>query len=104
MHIVHQLSEARAAIQAGVSDIISPDNAAPIAGVGYWQAIAQTLKQEFPDAHFKLWVCCGDNAAIAHDALRVGLNVRCNVSEVMRDKLRSVAMQQGVMILDKLPA
>lgn len=104
MHVVHQLNEARAAVAAGAADIITPDNAGAVAGVGYWHAIQQTLEMEFPDTPFTLWVCCGDNAAIAHDALRVGLNVRAQVNAKMRDTLRAIAMKQGVMMLDKLPA
>ena len=104
MRIVQQLEAARTAVQAGAADFMTPENSACIAGVGYWHAIQETLTAEFPETDFTLWVCCGENAAIAHDALRVGLNICFKGSAAMYAKLHAIADAQGVKILDKAAA
>ena len=104
MRVVHQLSDARNALQSGITEFSTAANSGCIAGIGYWDAVKKLLAEEFPDAAYTLWVCCGKNAAVAHDALRLKLDVICNVNETMLAKLQDIAEQQGVKMLDKSPA
>jgi hypothetical protein len=101
MRVVQQLEEARSALRAGANDIVTPPNSGCIAGVGYWHAVQEKLREEFPNAGFTLYVDCGDNAAIAHDAMRMGLHVCFYGSDSMHTKLQAIADMQGVKILDK---
>lgn len=104
MRVVHQLSDARNALQSGITEFITATNSGCIAGIGYWEAVKKVLAEEFPKTAYTLWVCCGKNAAIAHDALRLKHHVICNVNTAMLAKLQDIAAQQGVKILDKSPA
>lgn len=102
MRVVQQLEDARAALQAGALDLLTLPNSGCIAGIGYWHAVHVALAKEFDC--FRLFVDCGENAAVAHDALRVGLNVRFVGSDSMAAKLQAIATAQGLKILDKSAA
>lgn len=104
MRIVRQLSDAHAAVQAGAGEMMTPENSGCVAGVGYWEAVQRLLRQEFPDSVFTLWVCCGRNGAVAHDALRMGLDIRFLGSPAMHAKLQSVAQGLGRKMLDNVAA
>ena len=53
------------------------------------------LRAEFSDTAFTFTLCCGDDAAIAHDALRLGFtHIRCDCSEPMLAQLKAM----GAMI------
>lgn len=104
MRVVHQLSDARKALQSGIVEFTTATNSGCIAGIGYWDAVKKLLAEEFPETAYTLWVCCGKNAAIAHDALRLKLDVICDVNEAMLAKLQAIADAQGVKILDKAAA
>lgn len=89
---VNGLEAARAALAAGERDLISPPFAALHAGVGYYAALLDVLREEFPDADFTFTVCCGDDPAIAHDALRLGIkSIACETTPSMFAKLQAVA-------------
>lgn len=104
MRIVRQLSDVKNALAEGVCEFITPFDSGCIAGIGYWDAVQKILAQEYPDTPYRLWVCCGRNAAIAHDALRMGLHIRFEGSETMCAKLQAIANAQGVKMLDKSSA
>ncbi|MBN8542697.1 MAG: hypothetical protein J0M34_00340 [Alphaproteobacteria bacterium] len=104
MRVVRQLSDLKAALEAGERECITPFNSGCIAGVGYWDAVQKLIAEEFPKTTYTLWVCCGRNAAMAHDAMRLGLNVRCEANETMAAKLQSIAEAQGVKFLDNAAA
>ncbi|MEJ0009755.1 MAG: hypothetical protein WDN72_04070 [Alphaproteobacteria bacterium] len=74
MQVVNGLEEARTALRGGARALVSPPFAACHAGVGYYVALLDMLRAEFPEADFTFTVCCGDDAAVAHDALRLGLS------------------------------
>lgn len=105
MRVVQELEEARLMLRdmcQVISDrcmFITLKNSGCIAGVGYWHAVQRLLREEFPRADFTLYVCCGTNAAIAHDALRLGLNVRFLGSDVMRAKLEAIADGLGLSVI-----
>ncbi|MFZ4126090.1 MAG: hypothetical protein ACOYJ2_08515 [Rickettsiales bacterium] len=106
MRVVRQLEECRDALRVAgdVCEMITSENSGCSAGVGYWYAVQEILREEFPHRDFTLYVCCGDNAAIAHDAMRLGLNVRCEANETMSAKLQTIADAQGVKFLDNAAA
>jgi hypothetical protein len=72
MRVVNSLEEARRALRDGETSLASPEFAACHAGVHYYRAMLDTLKHEFPQRDFTFSLCCGDDAAIAHDAKRMG--------------------------------
>jgi len=94
MTVVNGRSEALAALARGERVLESPPFAACHAGVGYYEALLADLKPLYPDLDFTL--CCGDDAAIAHEALRRGFrSVRCAVPDVMAVKLQAIAEGLG---------
>lgn len=91
MICVNALDEARAALRDGARELVSPDYAACHAGVGYYAALLKQLRADFPDTEFTFTLCCGDDPAIAHEALRRGFSVRCDTSDAMLATLHAVA-------------
>ena len=88
MPIVNGLDEARAALAAGVTALESPPFAACHAGVGYYEALREQLAAEFPNIDFTFILCCGDDAAIAHEAIRRGFtSIRCVCKPEVQAKL-----------------
>ncbi len=100
MQSVNGLEQARAALVAGAREFISPPYAACHAGVGYYVALIEQLHAEFPDADFTFTVCCGDDPAIAHDALRLGLtSIVFEGPPAMQEKLAAIAQGLGAVVL-----
>ena len=95
MRVVNSLEAARLALTEGSTELCSPPFAACHAGVNYYVALLAALKREFPANGFTFILCCGDDAAIAHDALRLGFtHIRCDCSEPMLAQLKAM----GAMI------
>ena len=100
MRTVNTLEEARAALQSGAHDLESPLYAACHAGVNMYRALVSQLAVEFPDKAYTFTLCCGDNPAIAHDALRLGFKrIRLRCSEVIGMQLQEIAAQCSAEIL-----
>lgn len=100
MHTVSGLSDARAALAAGAGALISPPFAGCHAGVSYWRSLLDQLLAEYPAHRFTFTLCCGDNPAIAHDALRLGFSpVRVAVSEAVFAQLAAAAKQTGAVLI-----
>ncbi|MFZ4540897.1 MAG: hypothetical protein ACOYNL_03670 [Rickettsiales bacterium] len=92
MALVSGLEAARAALSMGERVLESPPYAGCHAGVNYYLALLKQLNAEFPDVEFAFTLSCGDDAAIAHDALRLGIRrVRCDCSEKQWQELRQMA-------------
>ncbi len=90
MRRVRGLEDARAALAAGECALISEPFAACYAGVNYFQVMLKQLRDETPDFSFAL--CCGDDAAIAHDALRMGFaDVICDCGDGQFMELQAIA-------------
>lgn len=90
--IVPSLDAARAALANGATALASPPYAACYAGVNYYRAWLDQLRAEFPDRPFTFTLCCGDDPAIAHDALRLGFtHIRCDCTDGIRAQLRAMA-------------
>lgn len=99
MRTVNGLEEARAALRSGAHALQSPPFAACHAGVGYYQALLAQLKSEFPAADFTFTLCCGDDPAMAHDALRMGFtSIHCQASGAVMAELQAVAAGCGATI------
>ena len=72
--------------------LCSPPFAACHAGVHYHLAMVAQLRSEFPGTDFTYTLCCGDDAAIAHDALRLGFrHILCDCREAQFAELQTVA-------------
>jgi hypothetical protein len=73
--------------------------AACYAGVNYYRAMLDQLHAEFPDCAFTFTLCCGDNAAIAHDALRLGFtSIRCHCADALLQPLHAAAAMVGAVM------
>ncbi len=75
--IVHSLAAARAAVEAGRQRgmpvvLVSPPGAAAYLGVGFFAALVEAVRAEFPDAAVEAVMDCGDDPGFALSALRMG--------------------------------
>ena len=82
--------------------LVTAPGTAALAGMGYWLAVAEGLRAELPGKEFTLFLECGGNAALAHEALRLGLSVVVDVSPAMFTKLAAIAKAQRVACIDRL--
>jgi len=99
MRVVTGLEDAREALIAGEESLASPYAAACHAGVNYYLAMVHELRVEFPEQNFTFMLCCGEDPAVAHDALRLGFrDIRCAVGEVLFAELKALAAPLGATI------
>jgi hypothetical protein len=111
MQSVNGLEEARSVVRDAWCvtrdkkvELISPPFAACHAGVGYYVALIEQLRAEFPNVDFIFTVCCGDDPAVAHDALRLGLkSIMFQGSPAMREKIEAIAQGLGAVVLTEYP-
>ena len=100
MRTVNSLNQARAALVSGQMHLCSPPFAACHAGVNYYVALVDALRREFPQVDFIFTLCCGADAAIAHDALRMGFrSIRCECDERIFAELTHIAAARGASIM-----
>jgi hypothetical protein len=100
MRRVRGLSDARDALAGGARQLVSEPFAACHAGVNYHHALLSQLQREFPGNDFTYTLCCGDDAAVAHDALRMGfLHVLCDCGEAQFDELAHIAQSMGAAVM-----
>lgn len=92
----HEAARGALGAASGAVELVTVPGTAALAGVGYWSAVALHLREEFPQGKFTLFLECGVNAALAHDALRHGLSVMVDVTPAMFVKLAAIAKGQGV--------
>jgi len=97
--VVHHLEHGRAALAAAAGRpviLISPAGAAGFQGIGWWQALVETLRSEFPDAAFTAALDCADGTGWALAALRTGVEKVLLAGEgAAVDAVREVAEQKG---------
>ncbi len=99
MRVINRLEDARAALNEGVDHLAAPAFGACHAGVNYYRHLVDALAAEFPDVDFTFTLCCGDDAAIAHDALRLGfLSVLCDCPDAQLQALQAMATAMGAQI------
>jgi hypothetical protein len=99
MRVVNSLDDARSALASGEQMLASPYAAACHAGVNYYRAMLHQLHAEFPEHPFTFLLCCGTDAAIAHDALRLGFaSVRCDSGDAIFTELQLFAAACGATL------
>src|ERR1700733_9659217 len=99
VRIVNGRDAASAALREGEHALQSPPFAACHAGVNYYRALLDGLRAEFPDAVFTFTLCCGDDPAIAHDALRLSFtSILCDCSEGTLAQLQAIAGEMGAVV------
>ncbi len=100
MLVVSSLEAARAALREGARSLRSPAYAACHAGVNYWWKVLEALRAEFADVDFTFALCCGEDAAIAHDALRMGFaRVICDCGPGQFAELEVMARMLGAQVM-----
>ena len=88
-----------AALRAGETALESPPYAACHAGVNYYKALLEQVRGELPEHPFQFTLCCGDDAAVAHDALRHGFtSVLCACSDGMLSQLQAIGNELGAVV------
>ena len=99
MRIVNGREAAIAALHEGECALQSPPFAACHAGVNYYRALLDQLRAEFPGTAFTFTLCCGEDPAIAHDALRLGFtSILCDCSDGMLAQLQAIAGEMGAVV------
>jgi hypothetical protein len=98
---VRDWAETRAALETARSQgravfLCSPPGAASWLGAGYWAALQQRARSEFPDLEFTLALDCDDKPGDVMAALRagVGLCIFRGPAEIL-SKLQDMADQTG---------
>jgi hypothetical protein len=72
--VIHSLAEARLALAPGQPvTMLSGAGAALYAGCGWWQALLQIVRLEFPQVAIADFLDCADASGAALAALRIGL-------------------------------
>jgi hypothetical protein len=106
---IHSLAEARVAL--GVARelgrpvlLASAPCAAGHAGAGWWRALVEAARAEYPDVDMTAILDCGDSAGDAMEALREGVRLVAfrGRPDVAR-KLRAIAAQRGAEVADAHP-
>jgi hypothetical protein len=100
--LVRDWRETEAALRAARSEgtaptLITPPGAASFQGAGYFRALQDRARREFPDVPFKLIVDCGDAAGHALACLRAG--VKLIAMEPPNDKVADIARQMGAELV-----
>jgi hypothetical protein len=73
--IIHSLADARDVLAFGRPvTLLSAPGAGVYAGAGWWKALTDQARADFPDAVFVDVLDCADSAGAAIAALRVGVN------------------------------
>ncbi len=101
---VQDWAQTRAALEAARSQgravfLCSPPGASAWLGAGYWAALQQRARAEFPDLDFTLALDCGDAAGDVMAAIRTGVAaiVFRGAAEVLA-KLQDMARQAGAEV------
>jgi hypothetical protein len=99
MRTVSTLEQARSALSEGESELISPPFAGCYAGVGYYAALCDALRAEYPSHGFTFSLCCGADAAIAYDALHMGFDsVQCDCGVEQFAQLEQAARAKNASV------
>lgn len=103
--IVHGLAQVRTALRPGRPvTLLSAYGAALYAGCGFWRALMDRARQEFPQALMMDVLDCADGSGQALGALRIGQ--RLLVLEQTApgwDAVAAIAAQLGGRVLTKAP-
>ena len=106
--VVHSLGDARAALDAATSlgvgvTLASAPGAGIYAGPGWFKAVVETARGEFPGAACSSVLDCGDAPGMVLAALRHGLRrVRFTGPAAAAERLADIAAQYGA-VLERAP-
>ncbi len=107
--IVHNLAPARAALAAASAleapvTLMSAPGAAAYLGAGYFQAMIEQARAEFPSVPAPALLDCGDKAGLALAALRQGVEaVRFNGKKDVEAKIAEIARKHGAELRTDAP-
>jgi len=103
--VVHSLAEARAALAGGEAvTLLSPPGAAVYAGCGWWRALIEAARAEFPDTDCVDILDCADGTGQALAALRIGVNrLVLGLDAPGRDAVVAIAEARGGFVLSEAP-
>ncbi len=104
--IVNGREAARAALGAASAPVslLTPPYAACHAGVQYYRALLDELTRDFAPTAFTFTLCCGDDPAIAHDALRLGFSrIICACEAALFTELHALATAMGAVVMPRYP-
>jgi fructose/tagatose bisphosphate aldolase len=99
--IVHDLSHARAALAAASAlevpvTLLSAPGAAAYLGAGYFQAMVEAARAEFPSVPAPAVLDCGDKPGLALAALRQGVEtVRFSGKQDVEANIADIARKYG---------
>jgi fructose/tagatose bisphosphate aldolase len=104
--VVHSLAAARAALAAAKAEgaravmLVSPRDAAAYMGVGFFAALADAARAEFPEIAIEAAMDCGDDPGWALSALRMGFNaVVLRGNPRARTRVAAIARMVGARVL-----
>lgn len=106
---VHSLREARIALAVARDldrpvTLVSAAGAAGHAGAGWWRALVETARKEYPDVAMTTILDCGDSAGDALACLREGVErIAFRGRADVAAKLREIAAQTSTAMVDALP-
>src|SRR5262249_19923558 len=107
--VVHALADARAALAAGRAArvpvlLVSPPGAAAYIGVGYFWAVAEAARAEFPDVACAAVMDCGDAPGSGLSALGRGFKaVVLRGNARARARVAAIARELGAQLLARPP-
>jgi hypothetical protein len=103
--IVRSLAEARAALaEGGPVALVSPPGAAAYMGVGFFRALIEAARAEFPGVAIEAVIDCGDAAGFALSALRTGFKtVVLRGDPRARARVAAIAHSVGARVLARPP-
>jgi hypothetical protein len=103
---IHSLAEARAALSGGVPiRLVSAEGAALHAGSGWWRALIELARADFPGVPCIDILDCADGTGQALAALRIGVtNLVLWSNAPGRAAVVAIAHERGGFVLEVAPA
>jgi hypothetical protein len=84
--------------------LVSERGAAGFAGPGWWHALLQSLRRDFPDVSWRAVLDCGESAGSTMAALRMGVPMISFAGpDNIASKLAAMAAAQGAALLRERP-
>jgi len=108
--IVDDLNQARAAAAAAVELetailLLTRADSAAALGLHWSQELANRLRREYPQADLLVAFDCGDRAALAHEALRAGVEAICFTGPENETRaLAEIAASLGRVLIASRPS
>ena len=103
--VVHSLADARMALAPGQPvTLLSGEGAVLYAGCGWWQALVDAARDEFPQVPTRDFLDCANASGLALGALRIGLrHLIVNGDAPGRTRIAAIVAQLGGVLLNERP-